>query len=65
MTSLAQELPQGLVSENDILAAGFKLFKEQHGHKSACYYFYYNEDFPADVINEYRWLESNRKLETV
>ena len=65
MKSLAQELPQGLVSENDILAQGFKLFKEQQGHKSACYYFYYNEDFPADLINEYLWLESDRKLATV
>jgi hypothetical protein len=65
MKSLAQELPQGLVAENDILDAGFKLMKEQMGLKSARYYFYYHEDFPADLINEYTWLESNRKLETV
>lgn len=65
MTTLAQELPQGLVSENDILAEGFKLMKEQLGLKSARYYFYYNEDFPADLINEYIWLESDRKLATV
>jgi len=65
MTSLAQELPQGLVSENDILAAGFTLMKEQMGLKSARYYFYYNEDFPTDLINEYIWLESDRKLATV
>jgi hypothetical protein len=65
MKSLAQELPQGLVSENDILAQGFKLMKEQMGLKSARYYFYYHEDFPADLINEYIWLESDRKLVTV
>ena len=65
MKSLAQELPQGLVTENEILAAGFTLMKEQMGLKSARYYFYYNEDFPADLINEYIWLESDRKLVTV
>ena len=31
--------------------------KEQLGLKSARYYFYYNEDYPSDLINEYLWLQ--------
>jgi hypothetical protein len=57
MTSLAQELPKGLTTENEILAAGFALMKEQMGLKSARYYFYYHEDYPADLINEYLWIQ--------
>jgi hypothetical protein len=57
MSSLAQELPTGLATENEILAAGFELMRQQNGMKTARYYFYYNEDFPADLINEYIWLQ--------
>jgi hypothetical protein len=31
--------------------------KQQLGLKSASYYFYYHEDYPSDVINEYIWLQ--------
>ena len=57
MMTLANQLPKGLLTEDEILAAGFKLMKEQMGLKSARYYFYYNEDFPSDLINEYLWLQ--------
>lgn len=55
--TIANELPQGLQTEDEILAAGFKLMKEQMGSKTARYYFYYHEDYPSDLINEYLWLQ--------
>jgi hypothetical protein len=55
--TLANELPKGLQTEDEILAAGFALMKEQLGLQSAHYYFYYNEDYPSDLINEYLWLQ--------
>jgi hypothetical protein len=55
--TLANELPKGLQTEDEILAAGFALMKEKYGSKSARYYFYYNEDYPSDLINEYLWLQ--------
>ena len=58
--TLANKLPKGLRTEDEILAAGFALMKEQLGLKTARYYFYYNEDYPSDVINEYLWL--NKEL---
>jgi hypothetical protein len=57
MASLAQQLPPGLSTETEILSEGFKLMKEQDGLKSARYYFYYHEDFPSDLINEYLWIQ--------
>jgi len=57
--TLANELPKGLQTEDKILAAGFKLMKEQLGLKSARYYFYYHEDYPSDLINEYLWLQES------
>jgi hypothetical protein len=54
--TLANELPKGFQTEDEILAAGFALMKEQMGLKSARYYFYYNEDYPSDLINEYLML---------
>ena len=58
--TIANELPKGLRTEDEILAAGFNLMKEQLGSKTARYYFYYNEDYPSDVVNEYLWL--NKEL---
>ena len=56
--TIANELPKGLQTEDEILAAGFALMKEQLGSKSARYYFYYHEDYPADLINEYAYLNT-------
>lgn len=55
--TIATELPRGLMTENEILDAGFNLMKQQLGTKTARYYFYYNEDYPSDVINEYLYLQ--------
>jgi hypothetical protein len=55
--TLANQLPKGLQNEDEILAAGFTLMKEQLGLKTARYYFYYHEDYPSDLINEYLWLQ--------
>lgn len=55
--TLAKELPAGLQTEDEILAAGFALMKEQMGIKSARYYFHYHEDYPSDLINEYLWIQ--------
>jgi len=55
--TIATELPRGLMTENEILDAGYNLLKQQLGTKTARYYFYYNEDYPSDVINEYLWLQ--------
>jgi hypothetical protein len=55
--TIANELPKGLTTENDILNAAFNLMKLQLGLRTAKYYFYYHEDYPSDVVNEYIWLE--------
>ena len=55
--TIANELPRGLTTENEIIEAAFNLMKQQLGTKSARYYFYYHEDYPSDVVNEYIWLE--------
>lgn len=55
--TIATELPVGLTTENEILSAAFNLMKQQLGLKTARYYFYYNEDYPSDTINEYLYLQ--------
>jgi len=57
--TIANELPRGLTTENEIIEAAFNLMKQQLGTKSARYYFYYHEDYPSDVVNEYIWLEQS------
>ena len=57
--TIATELPSGLVTEDEILGAGYQLMKQQLGSKTARYYFCYNEDYPADLISEYRYLQSS------
>jgi hypothetical protein len=55
--TIATELPRGLTTENEILDAAFNLMKLQLGIKTARYYFYYHEDYPSDLISEYRYLQ--------
>jgi hypothetical protein len=55
--TIATELPRGLTTENEILSAAFNLMKHNLGLKTARYYFYYNEDYPSDTINEYLYLQ--------
>jgi len=61
MMTLAEQLPPGL-SEDQVLAEGFKLLTEQLGVKAARYYFYYDEDYSSDFVSEYFNLNN---LETV
>ena len=62
MTSIAEQLPAGLVTEDEILGAGFALMKQQRGAKTARYYFSYDEDYPADLISEYRFLQQPKEV---
>lgn len=62
MTSIAQQLPAGLVTEDEILGAGFALMKQQQGAKAARYYFSYDEDYPADLISEYRFFQQQKEV---
>ena len=62
MTSIAEQLPAGLVTEDEILDAGFALMKQQQGAKAARYYFCYDEDYPADLISEYRFLQQPKEV---
>ena len=65
MSSFAQDVfavnPE-LTAENDILALGFEIVKKAQGLKSARYYFWYHEDFPADLISEYFGCNKNKRL---
>ena len=54
--TLAQQLPPGL-SEDEVLAQGFKLLSKQLGLKAAQYYFYYDEDYASDLVSKYFYKE--------
>jgi len=58
--TIANELPKGLTTENEILNQAFNLMKLQLGLRTARYYFYYSEDYPSDVVSEYIWLEKQQ-----
>lgn len=60
--TIANELPVGLTTENEILDAAYILMKQQMGSKTARYYFCYHEDYPSDVVNEYRWLQQQETV---
>ena len=66
MSSFAQDVfavnPE-LTAENDILALGFEIVKKAQGSKSARYYFWYHEDFPADLVSEYFWLQQEQTVD--
>jgi hypothetical protein len=55
--TIAEQLPVGLVTEDEILGAGYQLMKQEMGSKTARYYFCYNEDYPSDLLSEYRYLK--------
>lgn len=61
--TIANELPRGLKTEDEILDMAFNLMKQQLGIKTARYYFCYHEDYPSDVVNEYIWLQ--QQMESV
>ena len=62
MTSIANQLPAGLVTEDEILSAGFAAMKQRDGTKASRYYFMYDEDYPADLISEYRFLQQQKEV---
>ena len=51
-----------ITAENDILDLGFEVVRKTQGLKSARYYFWYHEDFPSDLINEYFWLQQQKEV---
>jgi len=65
MSSFAEDvfaINPNITAENDVLDLGFDVVKKALGLKSARYYFWYHEDFPADLINEYFWLQQQKEV---
>ena len=65
MSSFAQDvfaINPNITAENDVLDLGFDVVKKALGLKSARYYFWYHEDFPSDLINEYFWLQQQKEV---
>ena len=65
MSSFAEDVftvNPDLNTEDAVLDLGFEIVKKAQGLKSAKYYFWYHEDFPADLINEYFWLQQQKEV---
>ena len=65
MSSFAEDvfaINPNITAENDVLDLGFAVVKKALGLKSARYYFWYHEDFPSDLINEYFWLQQQKEV---
>lgn len=65
MSSFAEDvfaINPSITQENDVLGVGFEVVKKALGSKAAKYYFWYHEDFPADLINEYFWLQQQKEV---
>jgi hypothetical protein len=65
MSSFAEDvfaINPNITAENDVLDLGFDVVKKALGLKSARYYFWYHEDFPSDLINEYFWLQQQKEV---
>ena len=65
MSSFAEDvfaINPSITAENDVLDLGFDVVKKALGLKSARYYFWYHEDFPSDLINEYFWLQQQKEV---
>ena len=60
--TIANELPRGLTTEDEILDMAFNLMKLQLGLRTARYYFCYNEDYPSDLISEYLHLQETKPM---
>lgn len=59
--TIAKQLPPGL-SEREVLEQGYEIMLKELGRKSANYYFYTDEDYPSDLVNEYFYINN---VETV
>lgn len=58
--TLAQEIFEenpNIKSEDELLGIGFERMRKQSGSKAARYYFWYSEDYPADYVSEYFFLQ--------
>lgn len=65
MKTLAEqifEVAPGIDSEAELLDAGFERMRAEQGLKTARYYFWYHEDFPADFVSEYFWLQRQKVM---
>jgi hypothetical protein len=65
MSSFAEDvfaINPNITAENDVLDLGFDVVKKALGLKSARYYFWYHEDFPSDLVNEYFWLQQQKEV---
>ena len=65
MTTLAKQIFQenpGIASESTLLGLGFERLRKEQGLKAARYYFWYDEDFPADYVSEYFWLQRQVRI---
>ena len=65
MSSFAQDvfaINPNITEENDVLDLGFKTVKKAQGLQAAKYYFWYHEDFPADLVSEYFWLQQQKEV---
>ena len=65
MSSFAEDvfaINPNITAENDVLDLGFDVVKKALGLISARYYFWYHEDFPSDLINEYIWLQQQKEV---
>jgi hypothetical protein len=65
MSSFAEDvfaINPNITEENDVLDLGFDVVKKALGLKSAKYYFWYHEDFPADLVSEYFWLQQQKEV---
>ena len=66
MSSFAEDvfaINPNITAENDVLDLGFDVVKKALGLKSARYYFWYHEDFPADLVSEYFWLQQEQTVD--
>jgi hypothetical protein len=65
MSSFAEDvfaINPKITAENDILNLGFDVVRKAQGLRSARYYFWYHEDFPSDLVNEYFWLQKQKEV---
>ncbi len=65
METLAKQIFQEnpiIASESMLLSLGFERMRKEQGSKAARYYFWYDEDFPADYVSEYFWLQRQVRI---
>lgn len=56
--TIANQLPSGL-TEQEVLEQGYQILLKEQGRRTADYYFYYNEDYPSDLVSEYFYIQKD------